>query len=93
MRPPYSIRCLREAHLLTKRLFTAIFAAINVHVAAKGLMLKEGTMSKATIIAAPRSTKHPSKGRDPERHQAKKENQWHVGMKAPIGVDAESGLV
>ena len=26
-------------------------------------------------------------------HQAKKGNQWHFGMKAHIGVDAESGLV
>jgi IS5 family transposase len=26
-------------------------------------------------------------------HQTKKGNQWHFGMKAHIGVDAESGLV
>ena len=26
-------------------------------------------------------------------HQAKKGNQWHFGMKAHIGVDADSGLV
>ena len=26
-------------------------------------------------------------------HQAKKGNQWHYGMKAHIGVDAESGIV
>jgi IS5 family transposase len=26
-------------------------------------------------------------------HQSKKGNQWHFGMKAHIGVDAESGLV
>ena len=26
-------------------------------------------------------------------HQAKKGNQWHFGMKAHIGVDAESGIV
>ena len=25
-------------------------------------------------------------------HQTKKGNQWHFGMKAHIGVDAESGL-
>ena len=31
--------------------------------------------------------------RDPEMHQAKKGNQWHFGMKAHIGVDADSGLV
>ncbi len=26
-------------------------------------------------------------------HQAKKGNQWHFGMKAHIGVDADPGLV
>lgn len=31
--------------------------------------------------------------RDPEMHQTKKGNQWYFGMKAHIGVDAESGLV
>ena len=31
--------------------------------------------------------------RDPEIHQSKKGNQWYFGMKAHIGVDAESGLV
>ena len=30
--------------------------------------------------------------RDPEMHQTKKGNQWHFGMKAHIGVDADSGL-
>ena len=26
-------------------------------------------------------------------HQAKKGNEWHLGMKAHIGVDAETGMV
>ena len=46
----------------------------------------------ATIIEAPSSTKNARRERDPEMHQAKKGNQWHFGMKAHIGVDAESGL-
>jgi transposase, IS5 family len=45
----------------------------------------------ATLIAAPSSTKNASGERDPEMHQTKKGNQWHFGMKAHIGVDAESG--
>jgi IS5 family transposase len=47
----------------------------------------------ATIIAAPSSTKNQGGEHDPEMHQTKKGNQWHFGMKAHIGVDAESGLV
>lgn len=47
----------------------------------------------ATLIAAPPSTKNKSKERDTEMHKTKKGNQWHFGMKAHIGVDAQSGLV
>ena len=47
----------------------------------------------ATIIAAPSSTKKAEGERDPEMHQAKKGNPRHFGMKAHIGVDADSGLV
>ena len=50
-------------------------------------------MVDATIIAAPPSTKNEKGERDPEMHQTKKGNQWNFGMKAHIGVDAESGLV
>ena len=50
-------------------------------------------MVDATLIAAPSSTKNSSGQRDPEMHQTRKGNQWHFGMKAHIGVDADSGLV
>ena len=46
----------------------------------------------AGIIEAPTSTKNRRRGRDPEMHRTKKGNQWHFGMKAHIGVDAETGL-
>ncbi|MEB0048927.1 transposase, partial [Pseudomonas sp. Dout3] len=45
------------------------------------------------IIHAPSSTKNKDGKRDPEMHQTKKGNQYFFGMKAHIGVDAESGLV
>jgi IS5 family transposase len=47
----------------------------------------------ATLIAAPSSTKNASGERDPQMKQSKKGNQWYFGMKAHIGVDADSGLV
>ena len=43
-----------EVHGLTR----GLFAAIKDHLAAKGLLLKEGTIVDATIIAAPCSTKN-----------------------------------
>lgn len=81
-------RRLLEAHELT----ASIFNAINAHLAEKGLFLRQGTVVDATIINAPPSTKNRAGERDPEMHQTKKGNQWHFGMKAHIGVDAESGL-
>lgn len=71
----------------------ALFDEINAHLAEQGLLMRAGTIVDATIIAAPSSTKNEAKARDPEMHQTKKGNQWHFGMKAHIGVDAESGLV
>jgi IS5 family transposase len=80
-------RHLLEKHELTKKLFEAI----NGKLSAAGLMMREGTIADATIIAAPPSVKNEAKARDPEMHQTKKGNQWYFGMKAHIGVDAESG--
>jgi len=70
-----------------------VFGTINAHLAAKGLLMREGTIVDATLIAAPPSTKNRDKQRDPQMHQVKKGNEWHFGMKAHIGVDVESGLV
>ena len=71
---------------------TKLFEVINQHLADQGLMLKEGTIVDASIIAAPSSTKNQTGTRDPEMHQAKKGNEWHFGMKMHIGVDDELGL-
>lgn len=85
---------LRFLHLLeTHNLSLQILATVNATLTAKGLLLKSGTVVDATLIAAPSSTKNSSGERDPEMHQTKKGNQWHFGMKAHIGVDADSGLV
>ncbi len=74
------------------KLTVTIFQTINRHLAAKGLMMRGGTVVDATIIAAPSSTKNSDGKRDPEMHQTRKGNLWHFGMKAHVGVDAESGL-
>jgi IS5 family transposase len=93
-RLPDESTILRFRHLLEEHdLSLQIMAAINATLANKGLMLKAGTVVDATLIAAPSSTKNKDGERDPEMHQAKKGNQWQFGMKAHIGVDAESDLV
>lgn len=93
-RMPDETTILRFRHLLEKhQLAPQVLTFINAGLAQQGLMLKTGTVVDATIIAAPSSTKNSDGGRDPEMHQVKKGNEWHFGMKAHIGVDAESGLV
>ena len=82
-------RRLLEEHKLSAQ----ILAVVNELLSAKGLLLRAGTVVDATLIAAPSSTKNASGQRDPEMHQSKKGNQWYFGMKAHIGVDADSGLV
>jgi transposase, IS5 family len=84
-----NFRHLLERHDLTK----AIFAGVVEHLAAKGELLRGGTIVDATLIAASPSTKNKEQKRDPEMSSSKKGNQWYFGMKTHIGVDAQSGLV
>ncbi|SFT82433.1 IS5 family transposase [Paraburkholderia aspalathi] len=93
-RLPDESTILRFRHLLeTHGLAAQMLTLVNEILTEKGLMLKEGSAVDATLISAPSSTKNGSGTRDPEMHQTKKGNQWYFGMKAHIGVDAESGLV
>jgi IS5 family transposase len=55
-----------------------------------GITLRAGALVDATIIDAPSSTKNKARARDPEMSSTKKGNDWFFGMKAHIGVDAES---
>ena len=82
-------RRLLEEHKLAPQ----ILAVINELLSTKGLMLRAGTVVDATLIAAPSSTKNASGERDPQMKQSQKGQQWFFGMKAHIGVDADSGLV
>ena len=75
-------RRVLEKHKLAER----ILATVNLLLGAKGLMLRSGTVVDAT-------TKNASGERDPEMHQSNKGQQWFCGMKAHIGVDADSVLV
>jgi transposase, IS5 family len=91
---PDETTILNFRHLLEENdLAEDILKVVNALLARKGLLLKRGSIVDATIIAAPSSTKNAEGERDPEMHQTRKGNQWFFGMKAHIGVDADSGLV
>ena len=90
---PDETTILNFRHLLEKHaLGEGLFEEINAHLTSLGHRLKTGTIVDASIISAPSSTKNRTGERDPEMHQTKKGNQWYFGMKAHIGVDAQSGL-
>src|SRR6195952_220813 len=93
-RLPDQTTILRFRHLLEAHGVAAqILAVVNEILSDKGLMLKAGSAVDATLIAAPSSTKSGSGTRDPEMHSTQKGRNWYFGMKAHVGVDAESGLV
>ncbi|MCP5162870.1 MAG: IS5 family transposase [Hahellaceae bacterium] len=91
---PDATTLLKFRHWLEKHKLTmTLFREINTSLHERGMVMREGTIVDATIIAAASSTKNKDKKRDPEMHQTKKGNQWYFGMKAHIGVDAAYGLV
>ena len=93
-RVPDESTILRFRHRLEKhKLADQILSTVNDLLEQRGLLLRVGTAVDATLIAAPSSTKNKDKARDPEMHSSQKGNEWHFGMKAHIGVDADSGLV
>jgi IS5 family transposase len=93
-RVPDETTILNFRHLLERHeLGQAVFEEIKAHLAAQGLILREGTILDATILSAPSSTKNATGARDPEMHQTRKGNQWYFGMKLHIGVDDAFGLV
>ena len=90
---PDETTILKFRHLLEEHdLGEGLFAEINAHLAAMGYGVRKGTIVDASIVDAPSSTKNRKRERDPEMHQTKKGNEWRFGMKAHIGVDAETGL-
>ena len=77
-----------EEHGLTKQLLRVS----RRHPREAHILVREGTIVDATIIAAPSSTKNKERKRDPEMASTKKGNTWHFGMKAHVGTDPQ-GLV
>ena len=90
---PAEATTLNFRHLLEKQsLAERILETMNKLLVRKGLMLKQGTIVEATLIAAPSSTKNDSGTHDPEMHQTRKEKQCYFGMRAHVGSDAATGL-
>ena len=85
----FNFRHLLEAHQLAESLFHEVVCLLTD----PGLILREGTIVDATLIAAPPSTKNKLRHRDPEMTSNKNGNQRQFAMKAHIGADTAHGLV
>ena len=84
-----NLRRLLGRHGLGK----VLFASSKEHLAEQGPRRREGTILDASILAAPSPTKNSKGERDGEMEQPGKGKQWRFGMRLPIGVDDQTGLV
>ena len=66
-----NFRHLPEAHQLAESLFQGVVSLLTE----QGMILREGSIVDATLIAAPPSTKNEARQRDPEMTSSKKGNQ------------------
>lgn len=86
------VLCFR--HMLEEhKLVVQVLTNFKALLADKGLMLREGMVVDASLIAAPSSTKQKGCECDPEMHETKKGSGWHFGLEVHSGIDADSGLV
>jgi IS5 family transposase len=76
---PDATTLLKFRHLLEKQaLIQVIFEQINGHLADRGMLMREGTIVDATIIAAPPSTKNKAKARDPDSCGSAFATAWRI---------------
>lgn len=78
---------LQDRHRQTE----AIFADVNGHLADKGVTLRSVSLLDAAIVDAPSSTTNKDGARYCEMSPANMGNDWFFGLKAYIGVDADTG--
>ena len=57
-----------------------------------GLAVSRGTIVDATLVESPSSTRNADGARDPDAHQAKKGQNWHLGHELGVGAGAETGV-
>ena len=74
-----------ERHGLTE----VLFERTGQYLSDRGLILREGTIVDATIVAAATSTKNRDRARDPEMGSTKKGPTWHFGLKAHGGSEVQ----
>ncbi len=91
--PDETVICRFRHFLESHKIQEKFFKRTTKILKEKGHILRRGTIVDATIIKASSSTKNEERKRDSEMSSTKKNNNFHFGMKAHIGVDMEKGLI
>ena len=87
--PDETTICKFRHFLERHRLTEVLFERTGQYLSERGLIVREGTIVDATILAAPTSTKNRDQARDPEMGSTKKGTTWHFGLKAHGGSDLQ----
>ena len=87
--PDETTICKFRHFLERHRLTEILFECTGQYLSERGLILREGTIVDATILAAPTSTKNRDQARDPQMGSTKKGTTWHFGLKAHVGSDPQ----
>lgn len=95
--PDHSVVSRFRKALREQGLDQALFEEIERQLAAKGLLVKSGTLLDATLVQAAVAKPSEPKGArsplDPDADWTQKNGKSHFGYKAHIGVDQGSGLI
>ncbi len=96
--PDHSTISRFRTQLAQAGLAEQLFAAVEGQLAARGLLVKQGTLVDATVVEA--QVRRPRGGdtgagspRDPDAAWARRGRQARFGYKVHLGVDAQSELV
>ena len=99
--PDHSTISRFRAEVTRRGVAERLFRAVGRQLEARGLVVKQGTLLDATLVAAQVRQPPPSAGRgagnprDPGASWTRsgRGRRGHFGYKAHVGVDAESGLI
>ena len=91
--PDATTLCKFRKMLTEQGVTEQLFESIKALPEENGQIMHGGSIVDATIIEAPSSTKNAENRRDPEMHQVKKGNEWHLGERIHIGADAGTDYV
>lgn len=96
--PDHATICRFRLQLVKHGLAEAVFVEVNRQIAAHGLILKQGTLIDATLIAAqvaepPRQKGGGRSAADPDARWAKKGSKAYFGYKLHVAVDQGTGMV